>query len=67
MLKEFLFVSTFTISCLNINHVIFWPAGLSLFIIVLTFLLWEVLLKGIESKLKDQSESKINVERRGES
>lgn len=67
LLKEFLFVSVYAVMSLNINHVIMWPVALSLALLPIVFLLWDVALKAVESKLKESSENRINVEQKGES
>jgi hypothetical protein len=47
LLKEFLFVAAYSVACLHINHVIMWPAAYSLFLLPLTFALFDILLKKI--------------------
>ena len=47
LVKEFLFIGAYGVTCLNINHVILWPVGLSLALFAVTFVLWDVVLKKV--------------------
>jgi hypothetical protein len=50
LLKEFLFMSVYAVSCLGINHIIFWPVALSAVCLPVSFGVLEVLMKKIEEK-----------------
>jgi len=39
LLKESAFVSAYAVTCLNVNHLIIWPLGLSAVILITSFLL----------------------------
>ena len=60
-LKEFLFVAAYGISCLNINHTILWPLSLSVVLFVGSFIVFDVFLKKVESRIRDMYENKVNV------
>ena len=64
LLKEFLFIGAYGVACLSINHIIIWPASLSVFLFFITFVLWDVVLKKVEEKIKESGENKINVEQK---
>lgn len=62
LLKEFMFVAAYGISCLGINHTIIWPLSLSLVLSTGSFILFDVFLKKVESRMREVIENKVNVE-----
>lgn len=64
LLKEFLFIGAYGVACLSINHIIIWPVGFSVLLFFITFVLWDVVLKKVEEKIKESGENKINVEQK---
>lgn len=47
LLKEMLMISTYTVACLGINHIIIWPLALVSVVVPSCFLLFDILLKKI--------------------
>jgi hypothetical protein len=47
LLKEFIFVAAYAVTCLQINHIILWPVTFSLFLLPLLFISFDILLKKI--------------------
>ena len=45
LLKEFVFVGAYAATCLQINRIILWPVTFSLFLLPLTFIAFDVVLK----------------------
>lgn len=56
LLKEFLFVGAYAVTCLKINHVILWPVAFSLFLLPLHFFILDILL----TKLRQPKISEAN-------
>jgi hypothetical protein len=61
LLKEFLFIGVYAISCLGINHLIIWPVAVSLALLTLSFVTWDIFLKKMERCQTENNENKINV------
>lgn len=51
LLKEFLFIAAYAVSCLGINRIVLWPLALSIAVMVSVFILFDVVLKKIEAKM----------------
>ena len=62
LLKEFVFVAAYGVCCLGINHTILWPLSLSPWLFLGSFLLFDVLLKKVEGRMREVFENKINAE-----
>lgn len=62
LLKELLFISAYSVSCLKINHIIIWPVAFTLFLVPVVFLLYEVVSKKMQA-LKNEEEPKTATRR----
>ena len=57
LLKEMLFISAYSVTCLKINRIIIWPVTFTLFLVPVVFLLYEVIGKKMQA-LKNEEEPK---------
>lgn len=62
MIKEIAIIAVYGVTCLNINKIILWPAALSLVLIFICFIFWEIVVKKWEQRSgKEVSEAKPNA------
>lgn len=62
LLKELLFISAYSVTCLKINRIIIWPVTFTLFLVPVVFLLYEVVSKKMQA-LKNEEEPKTATRR----
>jgi hypothetical protein len=48
LLKEFLFIAAYSVTCLQINHIILWPVTYTLFLLPILFTLFDLVCKKIQ-------------------
>lgn len=61
MVKEVVIIAVFGVACLHINKLTLWPAALSLTILLLCFVCWDVISKKWSSRIKEVSEARPNI------
>lgn len=49
LLKELLFASAYSVTCLKINRILLWPVTFALFLVPVVFLLYEVVSKKMQA------------------
>lgn len=59
LLKEFIFVGAYAVTCLQINRIILWPVTFSLFLLPLHFLLYDLLLKKLNFLKVSEAETQV--------
>ena len=61
MVKEVVIIAVFGVACLHINKLTLWPAVLSLTVLLLCFVCWDVVSKKWSSRIKEVSEARPSI------
>ena len=62
LLKQFVFIACYGVSCLKINRVIIWPVSISAGLMVISFICLEVLVKKYQNYSSNQNSKENRVD-----